>query len=226
MAKQATEQHDGTRERILAAAREIALERGYKGTTIAMIQKRAGVHPGSLYWYFADKDALFAGLVESAYQGTQSSAFAPDDADPNPILQVLRQIVDNPRRHGLWRFNVQLMLDPDRAESRTARVIRGMRRDSQRGVLGALRLPPEALEASPGLEQSLADFALVTVEGCLLARVAGRPVDDEGVTRRAQAVIDGMVDRACRDAGVPTPDSVLKRLADSINGKVDGHGVA
>lgn len=220
---------DGTRERILAAAREIALERGYRGTTLALIQKKAGVHPGSLYWYFADKDSLFAGLVESAHQGTLASGTDPAAADaPNPILTVLRRIVDNPRRHGLWRFNVQLMLDPAMAESKTARVIRQMRRDSQRAIIGGLleRLPPEAVAASPGLERRLAEFALATVEGCILARVAGRPVDEEAVTCTAQAVIDGMVDRACRDAGVPTPDFVRDRLAAPTTGKVEGHGMA
>ncbi len=62
-----------TRQRILEAARTVAREHGYGGTTMAMIQKAAGVHPGSLYWHFKDKDSLFTGMIQDAYESATSS---------------------------------------------------------------------------------------------------------------------------------------------------------
>jgi AcrR family transcriptional regulator len=225
-----TDDHpEGTRERILEAAGAIARERGYKGTTLARIQKAAHVHPGSFYWHFADKDSLFAGLVTSAYQGTLGTdGEASTVASPNPVLAVLRQITDNPERFGLWRFNVQLMLDSDMADSKTAEVIRGLRADSQRAMTRSWLepLPREVAEASPGLARRLAETALVAVEGCILARVAGRPVDEELVTMSATMIMDHLVEKACRDAGVATPDFVRDRM-ERLEREVEGHyGVA
>lgn len=119
-----------TRQRILEAARTVAREHGYGGTTMAMIQKAAGVHPGSLYWHFKDKDSLFTGMIQDAYESATSSyaGIATTGGNPNPVLAALSGgIVDNPARFGLWRFNVQLMLDTSMAESATAGAIRELR---------------------------------------------------------------------------------------------------
>ncbi len=58
---------DESRDRLLAAAAEIAAERGYVGTTISRICERSGLPVSSLYWFFDDKDALFAAVVQRSF---------------------------------------------------------------------------------------------------------------------------------------------------------------
>ena len=57
-----------SRERILDAATEVASELGYDGTTIALVSKRSGLPPTSIYWQFADKDDLIAAVIERSWE--------------------------------------------------------------------------------------------------------------------------------------------------------------
>ncbi len=50
------------REEILAAARRVFAERGFRGTTIADIAEEAGIALGTIYLYFPSKSAVFAAL--------------------------------------------------------------------------------------------------------------------------------------------------------------------
>ena len=50
---------------ILDAAEQQLAERGMQGAALAQIAKRAGVAVGTLYNYFADREALIAALFES-----------------------------------------------------------------------------------------------------------------------------------------------------------------
>lgn len=56
-----------SRERLIAAAAEVASESGYEGASIARICSRAGLPASSLYWHFKDKDALIAEALEYTY---------------------------------------------------------------------------------------------------------------------------------------------------------------
>lgn len=51
-----------TRERIVAAATELIMERGYDKTTMRFIADRAGVSLGSTYYYFSGKEELVQGF--------------------------------------------------------------------------------------------------------------------------------------------------------------------
>ena len=48
-----------TQERILAAATELFLSRGYENTTIAQVAERAEVSRATVFWHFSDKESLF-----------------------------------------------------------------------------------------------------------------------------------------------------------------------
>ncbi len=54
------------RARILQAAAEVFAERGYHATRVSEIASLAGVADGTIYLYFASKDALMVALVEDA----------------------------------------------------------------------------------------------------------------------------------------------------------------
>jgi AcrR family transcriptional regulator len=54
-----------TRERLLAAARQVIEEGGYGAATVAAIAERAGVASGTLYRHFASKEELFVELFRA-----------------------------------------------------------------------------------------------------------------------------------------------------------------
>jgi AcrR family transcriptional regulator len=56
-----------SRERILDAAAAIAGERGYDGTSIALVSERSGLPASSIYWHFEDKDRLIAAVIERSF---------------------------------------------------------------------------------------------------------------------------------------------------------------
>jgi AcrR family transcriptional regulator len=70
-----------TMERLLDAAEELMMERGYESTTVADVVRRAGSSVGAFYARFADKDALVRCLlsrfVEQAI-ATTHVALGPD----------------------------------------------------------------------------------------------------------------------------------------------------
>ncbi len=48
-----------TQERILVAATDLFLARGYENTTIAQVAERAEVSRATVFWHFSDKESLF-----------------------------------------------------------------------------------------------------------------------------------------------------------------------
>src|SRR5947209_5084667 len=60
------DRRDATRERLLKAARELFVTRGYHATRPQDIAKLAGLGQGTFYLYFADKKACFVAFVAAA----------------------------------------------------------------------------------------------------------------------------------------------------------------
>ena len=52
------------REEILRAASRLFLEEGYDTTSIQRLAREVEVAPNTLYWYFADKDALLVAVLD------------------------------------------------------------------------------------------------------------------------------------------------------------------
>lgn len=60
----AAEDRDTKRSRILDEATRLFLERGYAGTSMQALAHAAEITTTTIYWYFADKDALLIAVVE------------------------------------------------------------------------------------------------------------------------------------------------------------------
>src|SRR5919109_4379653 len=54
---------DARPEEIIAAALEVFSDRGYAATKLEDVARRAGVTKGTIYLYFANKEALFKALI-------------------------------------------------------------------------------------------------------------------------------------------------------------------
>ncbi|HUA44700.1 MAG TPA: TetR/AcrR family transcriptional regulator [Solirubrobacteraceae bacterium] len=70
----------GTRERLLAAARELIEEGGYGAAPVVAIAERAGVAAGTLYRHFPSKADLFLDVFRSVCAGEERAMRAAADA--------------------------------------------------------------------------------------------------------------------------------------------------
>jgi AcrR family transcriptional regulator len=77
-----------TRERIVRAARELVVERGYAAVSTAEIMRRANVSRGGLYHHFASKRALLAAVVEAVEREfiVRLAAAVAGESDPFAAL--------------------------------------------------------------------------------------------------------------------------------------------
>ena len=57
-----------TKERLLISAKKEFVEKGYLQASLRNICKNAGVTTGALYFFFQDKEDLFAAVVEEPLQ--------------------------------------------------------------------------------------------------------------------------------------------------------------
>lgn len=94
--------HD-TVEVLLEAAARILAAHGYAGATTNRIAEAAGVGVGTVYEYFANKDALFESLIAREI-GTLVAAFAEqgtgDDVALEPAIERLLAAGIGAMRHG------------------------------------------------------------------------------------------------------------------------------
>jgi AcrR family transcriptional regulator len=68
------EQADGTRRRVLDAARDLFLARGYAGTTVAAVAQAAGVSPDTIYVSLGGKQGLLEGVLSLARSDPEDPA--------------------------------------------------------------------------------------------------------------------------------------------------------
>src|SRR5512132_3208050 len=95
------EQADGTRRRVLTAARELFLARGYAGTTVAAVARAAGVSPDTIYVSLGGKQGLLEGVLSLARSGPEDPGQRDQDhhehevgalADPHQRLGRLVEL--------------------------------------------------------------------------------------------------------------------------------------
>jgi TetR/AcrR family transcriptional regulator, mexJK operon transcriptional repressor len=79
------------REEILRGARQVFMEDGFSGTRMENVARESGVSKGTLYNYFANKEALFAALITAECEKVRSNVFSLDDIKGTPET-VLTQI--------------------------------------------------------------------------------------------------------------------------------------
>ncbi len=81
------------RDAILQAALELFVERGFHGTAVPLVAKRAGVSTGSIYNYFDSKELLVNALFRELKQDVAEQVYArlPVDAAPREQFRVVWQ---------------------------------------------------------------------------------------------------------------------------------------
>ncbi len=78
------DRRSATRQSLLDAARTLFAEKGYAATATPDIVAAAGVTRGALYHHFADKQALFAAVVEAEHAAIANSVETATDGEAAP----------------------------------------------------------------------------------------------------------------------------------------------
>jgi AcrR family transcriptional regulator len=101
MPKETARPASAKEEAILAAALELFVARGFYGTAVPAVAERAGVAAGTIYHYFASKEALVNALYRRWKQEIASFVFTQF-----PVTASTREQVS-----AMWRYMARFALD-------------------------------------------------------------------------------------------------------------------
>src|SRR5580658_6877328 len=88
-----------TRTRLLDAAAEVFCEKGYEGTTVSLVARRAGLTTGAIYANFRDKADLLMRTIEHGSEQAVSdmeSARKAGISAANRLVLMARRMVGDP----------------------------------------------------------------------------------------------------------------------------------
>lgn len=166
-----------SRRRILEATFELAHELGYQGTSISKVVERSGLPASSVYWHFADKDALFAAMIRHSF--AQWAASLPRWSAPGGtvsrrdelarrIRSAIASIATSPE---FWRLGLVLSLQRQPAELQARRLFKQIRRRVIANMAEFWRqvLPGRPGRRTVGLPERLARITMATADGLFVA---------------------------------------------------------
>src|SRR5919108_4631182 len=84
-----TREREETRERILDAARQMFVRKGYEATTMRAIADKIEYTPTAIYHHFRSKDALLTELASSDFRAL-AAAFQKIGRIEDPIERLVR----------------------------------------------------------------------------------------------------------------------------------------
>jgi len=167
-----------SRERILDAATEIAAERGYEGTSIALVSAKCGLPASSIYWHFKDKDDLIAAVIERSFASWLAAWQLPDEGEAEERVvrvatQTAKALLDSP---DFIRLGLMLALERRPEEPRARTMFIQVRAQAYQQVVENFQ------QFTPGLSdaavQQLATYAMAGADGLFIAKeIGGDAVD-------------------------------------------------
>ncbi len=167
-----------TRDRLLEAAREIVIEKGFEDAGVVEIAERAGCSAGTIYRRFRHREGLMRALFElvmEEWEATRGDAVDRERWVGAPILEILE---------GYLRFSLVGSPDPAllRALARMglqdeelAERLSEQRRLTRKGV-AALLLARKKEIAHPRPAEAV-DFAVAMLAAMVSERLTGAPCD-------------------------------------------------
>jgi AcrR family transcriptional regulator len=181
-----------TRERLVAAARDLFGELGYEGTSIDAILAQAHVARGALYHHFPTKEALFDAVLDRVVADIADTVAAAARAAPDPVASLragctawLEMALD-PRVQRI------VLLDPPAVVGWTR-----WREIDQQHTLGGLRANLALIAAQGKLAGTdvdlLAHMVLAAVNEAAL--MIARADDPERALVTGQTAVATMIDR-------------------------------
>jgi AcrR family transcriptional regulator len=181
-----------TRDRLIAAARELFGARGYDGTSIEAVLESAGVARGALYHHFPTKEALFDAVLDQVVADVAEAVADAARAAPDPVASLragctewLRMALDP----AVQRI---VLLDPPAVVGWSR-----WREIDEQHTLGGLRTSLELIAREGRLPAGnvdlLAHMVLAAVNEAAL--MIARAEDPEQALRRGREAVDTLLDR-------------------------------
>ena len=181
------QQGEESRLRILNAAFEIAAERGYDGTTLALVTKRAGLPASSVYWQFKNKDELLAEAIEHNYREWRASRTSwtdiavgkeVDEQAEIAMRHLATGLIDQPQ---FQRLGLMLALERRAVEATARARFRKVREETITMMTGWWHrvLPHSALKRNPQAPRELAQLMISMSDGLFIATQTDEGLDTE-----------------------------------------------
>ncbi|QVQ52796.1 TetR family transcriptional regulator [Spiractinospora alimapuensis] len=192
-------------EQILDAAEELIGEVGFEETTTNTVAARAGVSPGSLYQFFANKDALLDGVAERYTVASQDfwDQHLGEHVARLELSALIDQVLDSltefkTRRPAFW-----VLFHGSGASPRLAEVadrIRGEISSRLRAVF-RFRAPHESEERL----EVMANVSVATVRGLFPLVIAAESTKRPAVLAELKAVLHGYLASTIGAGSAPPP---------------------
>lgn len=179
------QQGEESRRAILDATLQIAAERGYDGTTVALVTERTGLPASSIYWHFQNKDLLLAATLEHSYRQwraitpTWNPRIEPTDTRER-VAQRFRAaakvLITSPE---FWSLGLMLTLQQRVKEPSARKLYFAVRRETEEAIRGWWGdfIRAEATAADPGLLTRLARVHMMLMDGMFLRASAEGATD-------------------------------------------------
>ena len=87
------------RERVMQAALQMFLQRGYAGTSMKALAQELGISAPALYWYFPSKDELYTSVIEEAMEDFVTYV-RRSITEEHPVLKLGQMV----RAHVTWQL--------------------------------------------------------------------------------------------------------------------------
>jgi AcrR family transcriptional regulator len=156
------------RDRILDAALSLFAERGFHGTPVPLVAERAQVGAGTIYRYFASKEALVNALYQRwklAFIDCVSAEFPIDKTTRAQWSHVFRRAVDfaqkNPQAFDFLELHHHAPYLDDESRALENRVL-----TLAQSILGASRIMKATRDEDPALLISLVWGGLIQLVRC------------------------------------------------------------
>lgn len=169
------------KKKIVAAAKELMLTKGYNDTSVDEICKKSGVAKGSFFHYFKDKEAVAADAVQCFVHDTGARMLGCCEGEGDPLHRIYRMIDSTIQSTKSPEFKGCLM---GTVLQETSRTHPKLREACCAGVEGAYAFFEKEFKAAKakhapksGIDpRKMAEFYMSVVQGSfLLAKAQGSP---------------------------------------------------
>jgi len=147
---------EDTKERVLAAARELFAERGFNGTPLALISQKSGISDGLILHHFETKEALYRQVLEdlAGRYGRELAQAQPAGGSPAEVMQQTLAASFNFWKHDTTYQRISLWAS---LEGRTELA------DQEAALTAALVRQVEALQAQGFIDDRFSPTVFLTM---------------------------------------------------------------
>ncbi len=192
MPRRGSQQGRESRLRILDATLRLASEKGYEGTTISLVSDHTGLPASSIYWHFANKEALLAAAMEHGISQLplalpEARRTAYDELAHERFARAVDMVVTGPE---VWQFGLMLSLErrPKEPAARKTFLALHRRLTDTLAAWWESALPEDV--ADPVRARELAVFHLACIDGFFVGYSADQGWDLE---RLGELIATGVV---------------------------------